>query len=907
MVAEHGRPRIAGRIVDVLVPLVMEEIVEEINAVPWEQIYERIRKQIVDAYVSQIAEQDTEVPKTPSRDRTLQCAAEQIPNVPVPEMVEQLVEVPETISQDRIQQRTVEQIVDFPVPQVVEELMEVSHVFLQDRVHQRFVEQIIEAPAISLDEQIVEVPVIQTPEKTEQLVNTHVQHVVDTVEVEKPKIIELTVQRKEPIIQEKMNQVTKPMDFPQAQFLNKAGDMPVVVQRQVSTAQKMQKAMEVPPLQFTDKVMNIPVVAQRQIPMDQTVQKTMEIPHLQCVDEVIDVPAEVAVQAPHVHIVGKTVEEPQSQIVENAETPEIQMVRGTETSESLSIAPVCWSTQAEIVEAVEIGALLPAESVVLVPVAVPKKLDSPQVQLIDRVVDISVMAQRHVPSAPRVQKIVEMSKVQFSDGHVDMPVVAQRQVPMIPNVQKTVEVPQIQYIDKIVDAPVVARSEDVSVGTQTVSRKRKHSMETESADGTSDSEHGLVQGEECKLEVDETRERHAAGEDPDLLPVAPNMEAGGSHLQATAEEERIVDWTQDLREIRRMVEFLVRRERKLDVKADVAVKRLARLEKEHSQQEDEECEASLPDALADRTKVVKLVVDKWFVDKGFGFGRVPTGEVVFIHASVVRGAEVLTIGTDAWVQVVHDDARAQGGYRACKAWGRAAWKEERDKERAAKVAEQVRHAAALTAELAAQSEKEVSEVCSHPPGLHDEAAAVTPQPTCSFSLVTSKPLQAGSFRATRPRSNTRDHDNVAMLEETLRLVVEATGKDEASARQQLVNKRPAELLRARDFWRTRVEEKQRFQAKKKEAWEFFRRVPSFKPKSQEEFEEELRRRVMTGYSSSSSKGREKYLDEWMIELQKKALEGDRKLEARERVKMGQEDSSSKRRTEWERIFERSRS
>ena len=57
---------------------------------------------------------------------------------------------------------------------------------------------------------------------------------------------------------------------------------------------------------------------------------------------------------------------------------------------------------------------------------------------------------------------------------------------------------------------------------------------------------------------------------------------------------------------------------------------------------------------------MKLVVDKWFVEKGFGFGKVPTGEVIFIHASVVRGAEVLTIGTDAWVQVVRDDARAQG-------------------------------------------------------------------------------------------------------------------------------------------------------------------------------------------------------------------------------------------------------
>ena len=82
-------------------------------------------------------------------------------------------------------------------------------------------------------------------------------------------------------------------------------------------------------------------------------------------------------------------------------------------------------------------------------------------------------------------------------------------------------------------------------------------------------------------------------------------------------------------------------------------------------------------------------------------------------------------------------------------------------------------------------------------------------------------------------------------------------------------------------------------------------MPSFKPKSQEEFEEEFKRRVMTGYSSGSTEGRETYLDEWMIELQKKALEGDSRLEARERVKMGEEDAGSRRRTEWERIFDRS--
>ena len=337
----------------------------------------------------------------------------------------------------------------------------------------------------------------------------------------------------------------------------------------------------------------------------------------------------------------------------------------------------------------------------------------------------------------------------------------------------------------------------------------------------------------------------------------------------------------------------------------------------------------------DKTKVVKLVVDKWFVDRGFGFGKVPTGEIVFIHAGAVVGAEVLTIGTDAWVQVVNDDARAQGRYRARRAWGQDVWQAEKDKEKANKVAQQVRRAAALTAELAAQSEKETAAVCDQPPGLdelagHIEApnmgaggshpqATMMPGPWATFkcpsasqAMVTS-PLPAsqsfsnfsGNSRKGRPRSITRAQDNIAVREETLRLFVEATGKDEASMRQQLVNKRSVELLRDREFWKTRVEEKQRFQAKKKEAWEFFRRVPSFKPKSQEEFEEEFKRRVMTGYSSGSIEGREKYLDEWKIEMQKKALEGDSRVEARERTKLGEEDSSSRRRTEWERIFDRS--
>ena len=50
------------------------------------------------------------------------------------------------------------------------------------------------------------------------------------------------------------------------------------------------------------------------------------------------------------------------------------------------------------------------------------------------------------------------------------------------------------------------------------------------------------------------------------------------------------------------------------------------------------------------------------------------------------------IGTDEWVQVVNDEARAEGGYRARNAWGRNAWKEEKDREKANRVAQQVRRA-----------------------------------------------------------------------------------------------------------------------------------------------------------------------------------------------------------------------
>ena len=109
------------------------------------------------------------------------------------------------------------------------------------------------------------------------------------------------------------------------------------------------------------------------------------------------------------------------------------------------------------------------------------------------------------------------------------------------------------------------------------------------------------------------------------------------------------DVKSELLQVRELVGVLVRRERCIETKAEIAARRLDRMEQEKDEAEDGVHEASLQEALANQAKVVRLVVDKWFVDKGFGFEKTTMGEIVFIHASVVQGAEALVVGTDAWV------------------------------------------------------------------------------------------------------------------------------------------------------------------------------------------------------------------------------------------------------------------
>ena len=145
-----------------------------------------------------------------------------------------------------------------------------------------------------------------------------IQHVVNAVEVEKFGIVEETVQRMKPIIQEKINQETKQTEV-SLQFTNKVVDISVVALRQIRS---FQKTTEISQLQV--KAVDIPVVLVVETPLVQVMEETAEIPQLQV--KLVDVPVVFVVPVPQVQVLKKTVEDPQLQIVEKTvENPETQI------------------------------------------------------------------------------------------------------------------------------------------------------------------------------------------------------------------------------------------------------------------------------------------------------------------------------------------------------------------------------------------------------------------------------------------------------------------------------------------------------------------------------------------------------------------------------------------------------
>ena len=75
----------------------------------------------------------------------------------------------------------------------------------------------------------------------------------------------------------------------------------------------------------------------------------------------------------------------------------------------------------------------------------PHAQDVPQIQYVDKIVEVPVQKQRHVPVIQKVPKIVEVPTLEFVDHVVHVPITQHRHVPVLQTVKKHVEVPVVKY------------------------------------------------------------------------------------------------------------------------------------------------------------------------------------------------------------------------------------------------------------------------------------------------------------------------------------------------------------------------------------------------------------------------------------------------------------------------------
>ena len=163
----------------------------------------------------------------------------------------------------------------------------------------------------------------------------------------------------------------------------------------------------------------------------------------------------------------KTVEGSQLQIVEKTadgrtETPEIQTIRGTQTSKSLSIVPEHQPAQAETVEVEKIGAPLSAESASPTSVTASVLENPPVVGYVQPVPTaehvVHARALTHAHGAPVVECATSIHTVACAAPVTTMTaaptVFPTATVPVF--LQKTAATPPVQFLDRVVNVPVTA-------------------------------------------------------------------------------------------------------------------------------------------------------------------------------------------------------------------------------------------------------------------------------------------------------------------------------------------------------------------------------------------------------------------------------------------------------------------
>ena len=505
--------------------------------------------------------------------------------------------------------------------------------------------------------------------------------------------------------------VQKTIEIPELRCMGSVIDNPVV---QVPRAHVVEKTVEIPQFDVVEKIVETPEIQtshgiQDDTPVLLVEEKQAEASKVFSQNRVQQSSMEQTIANPAISLAEKTVEmlvtRTQEKTRHVVDTHVQHAVNAVEAEK-----PIINETINQVTKHVEIPQL--------------QIVDMPSSQTQEETVEVIQPIPQDRMSNHVVQQTVKELRSKFEVGHMSEVRARNRSDKnrcAIRSVQKTVEVPRVQHIDKVADIPVDVQRQgstnqapqhdidevaDVPVPTQSVApsipdtddlclnetvdedglehenKKRKLPTPAEAVSESRADDFDRFddlptpQGKTLFVNI---ASKDEAEDDPEQDQEMTRSLVQGWKLMVMDEtdvqgpEQEMVqaihaEWVQELRDVknelmhvRELVGVLVRRERCAETKMEIAARRLDRMEREQTEADDAEHEANLQEALANQSKAVKVVVDKWFVDKGYGFGKAPKGEIVFIHAIAVQGAEVLTIGTDAWVQVVNDDARAQGG------------------------------------------------------------------------------------------------------------------------------------------------------------------------------------------------------------------------------------------------------
>ena len=391
----------------------------------------------------------------------------------------------------------------------------------------------------------------------------------------------------------------------------------------------MTKHVEIPQLQIVEKTIETAKHIQQERVQNNTVEQIVDVPGPQTQEETVEVIQPIPQDRMFDHVVQQTVKELRSKF----EVGHMSEVHARNRSDKNRWREKQRFEAKQHPQDAQERADLTNQRQVLAIRTVQKTVEVPRVQYIDKVADIPVDLQRQWSTNQASQHDID------EVGHVPVP--TQNVTPTIPDtddlcLDETADEDRLEEENKKRKLPTPAEAVSESRANESDFDRfddlvlpspagktlfMNIASDDEAKDGPEKEQEmtrSLVQAGESML-MDETDARSPGREMVQVIHAEWSQELREVRRKfADNVASEMTDVKNDLAHVRELLGVLVRRERCAETKTEIAARRLDRMEREQ-----DEAEANFQEALANQSKAVKVVVDKWFVDKGYGFGKSP--------------------------------------------------------------------------------------------------------------------------------------------------------------------------------------------------------------------------------------------------------------------------------------------